>query len=336
MKIDEDFVCDNPPNCECAAAGQCNAVQSCVNGQKICVGTPTGQEVCNCADDNCNGQIDENVSCDGAGAACTDCQCALPCSSSEVFQCPLGKTCHNEFCVVDPCFDKQCPPVGGGKQVCQISFPTMMLPVGTCVDACSLAGCATPNVCIPATGECAPDNCVTFPDKCAANQVCVNGGCVTNPCAGVTCPSSQYCTGGQCFTSCAEVACADGQRCRLGVCEADPCGGPCPGGEVCHDETGECRNDPCTQIHCPLGQWCDPSKDGTCSDDPCAGTTCPTAAEVCRGGTCFTHEQVSPDAQTQEHVTTGGGGGCSTGGGASILLGLALMLFLTRRTGGRA
>jgi MYXO-CTERM domain-containing protein len=335
--IDEDFVCDNPPNCECTQAGQCNAHQSCINGAKVCVGTPVAQESCNCADDNCNGQIDENVTCEGAGAACVDCQCALPCSSTEVFQCSADKTCHNNFCVADPCFMKDCPPVGGAMQVCQRSFPAGMLPVGTCVDACSLQQCGIGSVCIPATGECAIDNCVTFPEKCTANQQCVNGNCVTNPCFGVMCPASQYCSSGQCFTSCADVDCPSGQRCRFGVCETDPCGETCIGGTVCNDQTGQCQVDPCKLIQCPQGQWCDPSKNGQCEDDPCFGTTCPSPDQVCKGGTCFGKDMFNPEAGANEqHVTTGGGGGCSTGGGASVLLGLALLAFFgaRRRKGG--
>jgi hypothetical protein len=43
-------------------------------------------------------------------------------------------------------------------------------------------------LCVPMTGECGPDDCSSFPDRCTANQNCINGNCVANPCDGVTAP----------------------------------------------------------------------------------------------------------------------------------------------------
>ena len=39
--------------------------------------------------------------------------------------------------------------------------------------------------CFPPTGECLPDDCSTYPDRCTADQNCINGLCVSNPCTGV-------------------------------------------------------------------------------------------------------------------------------------------------------
>jgi len=330
--IDEDWVCDSPPGCGCTQAGVCNGVQSCQNGSELCLGTPVSQESCNCLDDDCDTNIDEGSLCP-AGASCSNCQCAFQCSPGE-FPCPLGKKCLNNFCIADPCFNVNCPDdAGGDKNICVDN-----LGLGVCVKACSTVNCAVGNVCIGSTGECKPDDCTTFPMRCAANQNCIvdntgAGQCVTNPCQGVNCATDQYCVAGQCYGSCSDVTCPTGQRCRLGTCEADPCGKSCPFGQACNDESGTCVDDPCRFVTCQQGQWCNPSKNGVCEDDPCVGTACPDSGEVCKGGTCYDPNSFLPDAGVEEHVTTGGGGGCSTGGGgAGLLVGLlSLVRGLARR-----
>ncbi|MEO8699702.1 MAG: MopE-related protein [Kofleriaceae bacterium] len=332
--IDEDYVCDNPPNCPCTASGQCNAVQSCVSGVEVCQGQAVSQESCDCNDNDCDGRVDEGSLC-GAGATCTNCQCAFACSPGE-FPCPLGKFCRLGFCIADPCFGVTCPPVGGNAQTCQVNSAGNQ---GMCVDACSVTSCA-PLICLPATGACAADDCRTFPERCAVNESCVvngqgDGECVTNLCQGITCPADQYCIGGQCHGSCSDVECPDGQRCRLGVCETDPCGHACPFGFACNDSTGECVIDACpSQSGCGQGQWCDPNiNGGTCQPDPCAENTitCPNPTDVCRGGSCFDPADFLPDAGVAVVVTTGGGGGCATSdGGAGVLL-VGFVLLLRRR-----
>ena len=199
--------------------------------------------------------------------------------------------------------------------------------------------CNAPNICFLPTGECKPDDCTTFPDRCAANQNCINGTCITNPCQGVTCATGQTCVGGQCFGSCAGVVCGDGQRCRLGVCEANPCNPPCPAGKVCQDADGSCITNPCGFVVCPQGQYCNANNGGMCEDDPCEifDIQCATG-EVCVGGTCFDEDDFKPDAGETVLVTTGGGGGCSTNGdaGGSLVLGLGLVMLLRRRRAGGA
>ncbi|MBL9016279.1 MAG: VWA domain-containing protein [Myxococcales bacterium] len=352
--VDEDWVCADPDgpddiagnadDCRCSVAGQCNATETCQNGAVICQGMPTAQETCNCQDDNCNGQVDEGTLCP-SGAACTSCQCAFRCSPGE-FPCPLGKKCKgtapNDFCVADPCFGVTCPPVPGTKQVC-IEDP-QQANSHLCVGACSQVTCSAGQVCLPQTGECKPDDCTTFPQRCSATQSCIVDGsgvgqCVTNPCAGVTCGADQYCVNNTCVSSCADVECPDGQRCRLGACELDPCTKPCPFGKVCHDSTGQCVDDPCTFVTCQDGQWCNPNNNGACEPDPCKlfGVKCPNVGEVCKGGTCYDPAAFLPDAGMEEHVQAGGGGGCAAGGGdAGLALGLLLLLRRRRRAAGGA
>jgi MYXO-CTERM domain-containing protein len=351
-KIDEGWV--SPGACGAGPPPTvCNGVVQCQSGVEVCVGDPVGQESCNCDDDDCDNKVDEGSLC-GAGSSCKACQCAMPCANDE-FPCPMGKfckavgncsndtfktctidtdcttggTCVNkaDFCLADPCFNVVCPPVNGAKQVCQQNSQANN---HTCVSACSIANCSATEVCIPATGECKPDNCNTFPEKCSANQLCIAGNCVTNLCQGVTCAGNQYCVQGECFGSCAGVTCPDGKRCRMGVCENDPCGHPCPFGQVCIEAAGECRPDPCASIPCPEGQYCNPQTIA-CEDDPCAGTTCPGAGQICKGGTCFDEDDLKPDAPQGEHVTTGGGGGCSTGAGGGWLAIVAFGFLALRR-----
>jgi uncharacterized protein (TIGR03382 family) len=342
MMVDEGWTCTDPDgidnipgnadDCPCTAGGQCNASESCQNGSVVCMGNPVAQESCNCDDDDCDGATDEGALC-GTGASCVDCQCAFACSPGE-FPCPMGKICNAQnFCVTDPCFGFSCPTVPGDKQICR---PKASNPADKeCVSACDPTVIQCPGqICFLPTGECRPDDCSTFPERCAANENCINGTCVGNPCNGVTCPAGEYCNAGQCFGSCANVDCPDGQRCRLGSCEADPCPNGCPFGQACDDDSGLCINDQCGFVVCPQGQYCNANNGGMCEDDPCQifDITC-AEGEVCRGGTCFDKNDFLPDAGTEQRVTTGGGGGCSTNGdaGGSLLVGVGLLWLVRRR-----
>jgi hypothetical protein len=331
--IDENWICANPVNglCPCGSGMVCDGNEKCINGQVVCQGTPVSNETCNCLDEDCDTKVDEGTVCP-TGSTCTNCQCAFPCAQSE-FPCPLGKKCENMFCVNDPCYMESCPPVNNHAQTCipKPGFPNEP----QCVDTCSVTTCNSPLICYQPTGECKPDNCETFPERCTGNEVCVNGECKSNPCDGVQCPGDKYCLGGTCVGSCADITCPQGQRCRQGVCETDPCGKACPFGQACNDVTGECIANPCQFRNCPQGQWCNPN-DGQCEDDPCVANEieCPNEGEICRGGTCLDPDVLEPDGGNEAHVTVGGGGGCSTGGtntGSGLLLGLALLLTRRRR-----
>ena len=316
--VDED-VPDGPA---CDGGGTiCNGVEKCIGGTYQCQGPPVQQEQCNCKDDDCDGNVDEGSLC-AAGATCTSCQCAFPCSGGE-FPCPAGKICNaDNFCVNDPCFGVTCPnDPQGNKETCKD---------GTCVEACSLVSCPPGTVCLGSTGECAFDDCRTFPDRCTATQQCVNGTCVDNPCAGVTCGADQYCSGGHCLDSCAGVTCDAGFQCVMGMCVADPCGHPCPSGEVCNPSTTQCESDPCQPVVCPSGQVCDPTTLG-CVTDPCSTITCPSG-QVCKAGSCYAPDQFNPDAGGPATYVTTGGGGCAAGGdGSGAMIVVALGWMVTRR-----
>ncbi len=314
----------------------------CLAGIVQCVGgTPPAPEVCDCMDNNCNGQVDEGSPC-GNGAKCLpapDCQCAVPCVPSE-FPCAFGFKCNNPahpdqgFCVVDPCAGVNCPTLANGTAETCVN--------GKCVSVCSTITCTAPEVCRPSDGSCVQNNCIGLPDLCSAAQLCQNGVCVTDPCAGVTCPAAQFCRNGGCVDSCANVTCAPKMSCHDGACTGDLCGGvSCPIQSVCDSSTGKCTRDNCFEKPaCPIGTACDPIS-GDCGPDPCLGVHCP-GAQVCQKGDCFNPGDKPLVTPPNDFIAPIGGGGftCEFGGGsgggstALLLLALALCLRWARRRGG--
>ncbi len=326
---------DAPPGPACDNGGMlCNGQEICLGGNYVCVGETAEPELCNCEDDDCDVQIDEDTC--GGGSTCVNptddqypCQCAPPCAGGE-FPCTVGRVCVDNVCLVDPCFGVSCGLDGNGdRTVCD---------GGACVRACDEVSCPTPLVCYGPTGECRPDDCRTFPDRCTAAELCVGGQCVSDACAGISCPAAEYCFGGDCFGSCAGVVCATGEVCRFGECIPDPCPTSCPGGDVCDPATGACVDNMCTNQQCPQGERCNPLN-GDCEQEPCLGVTCPGVDQVCYEGTCYAEDDLRDagvDADTDNtYVSAAGGGGCAAssndGGASTALLGLALVGLVGRR-----
>ncbi|TNE50739.1 MAG: hypothetical protein EP343_07065 [Deltaproteobacteria bacterium] len=231
--------------------GPCRAgLQNCSNGAwGVCVGdtTPT-QEVCDGKDNDCDGQVDNQVassqslerpcqsSCGPGVEVCLQtgqwgaCVPAQPCErnpdgpsdggSSDgpppdadcyLLGCPLDQICQKGQCVNDPCRGVQC----NNDEFCR---------EGSCVLSC---------------------NCTS----CQKGEVCVNGSCKSDPCAGVSCSSGEVCdpqTSNCVEDRCATVNCGVGQVCK----------------------SGTCVDDPCTYINCPQGQ--------VCRNGQCVGSNCPT------------------------------------------------------------
>ena len=282
--------CDDPSGQTC---GQ--GEMACVGGTMVCVGADLGSaEVCDCKDNNCNGQVDEGDLCP-SGTSCVECGCRISCRGSE-FACPKGYACTNGFCLPDKCVGISCP-VGS---FCR---------AGACVNPCDGVQCASGEVC--QRGACVADNC--YGKGCPlAGQVCLENSCQDHPCAGVRCALGQYCSDGFCKSSCGRVACGAGGRCVDGRCVAgsascagDSCGAgiPCNGG-LCDSA--------CAGVHCLQGQVC---RAGSCMDDPCSRVRCPQG-ERCAEGQCLS-DFTSSGSRTDLLATGGGGFSCAVGGTAA-------------------
>ena len=74
--------------------------------------------------------------------------------------------------------------------------------------------------------------------------------------------------------SCASLACPDGQSCRLGQCVADPCADiDCTGGSFCDPTTANCRPQVCLKVSCLAGTACVEAS-GKCEANPCEVVRC--------------------------------------------------------------
>ena len=329
MMIDEDWLCTDPtvpttsratPTTARARAPACATASRVVRERRrvVCDGDPVGQESCNCLDDNCNGEIDEGALC-GAGATCTSCQCAFPCSPASS-RARWARRASSGFCLADPCFNVHLPAVAG-RQADRAALGDQPERHGS---ASRRALRASHNCNAPATSasvrpaSASPTTARRSRSAARRTRTASTATCVTNPCQGVTCAAGQYCVGGQCFGSCADVDCPTGERCRLGMCEADPCGTPCPFGQACHDDAGSCIDEPVRVRDLPAGSVVQPEQQRHVRGRSVRlRHECARPGEVCVGGTCYdprTTSSRTPASRT--HVTTGGGGGCSTGGGA--------------------
>ncbi len=304
------------------------------------ISVPSGKEVCNGKDDNCNGIIDEGPDgkpltkpcrtacgtgispcvagdwslcsaryptpevCDGKDNDCdgkVDEQ--APCESGSICQ---GGACAKE-CTTECPRGQICKSVNGhnicvGKKPCSdIKCPTgRVCRNGVCVDPCDGIVCPKDKPYTCVNGQCIQNDCYT--KGCPAGQICRHGQCIKHPCDGVTCKNGEVCKNGNCVGSCAGKTCPYGSVCKEGQCQKDPCAGvKCAPGEVCN--FGQCQQDPCKGAICRRGQIC---VRGQCIDNPCSGVRCPIG-QVCRppNGDCFGTDQ-NPKEETTILTPDGG------------------------------
>ncbi|MBU1430590.1 thrombospondin type 3 repeat-containing protein [Myxococcota bacterium] len=278
--------------CPTGAPGRCAVgALTCLMGEVVC--SPNAEavaEVCNGADDDCDGVIDN-----GLRNACGACGPALPddcdgedndCDGEidEDADCPEGQICRFGACA-DPCLGNEC----GGGLICVDGFcvdacdvadcmPNERCEAGLCVDPCQGVSCAAGEACLQ--GACVPDDCEHV--GCEPGLRCLQGACVADPCASIDCGADQFCRDGLCVHSCALVSCAMGAVCVDGDCQESPCAlMTCPDGERCEEDG--CVLDLCAGITCDAGLRC---QGGVCLGDPCEGITCPPgqACEIPIGG----------------------------------------------------
>ncbi len=326
-----------------SSEGACRpGMLQCVDGAEICVGEmPRGRETCDCEDNDCDMMVDEmSAELCPPGSTCRDCQCALPCSTSEFGPCPTGRVPEMGpdgcYCVAPRCNPETCAAEGRvddmmGMPLCApdvAGVPRCECSMNECTFPCDGVTCSEPLVCNPLTGTCAEDNCRGL--GCPEGELCdfLTLTCEPDPCVTTVCGADEACRAGMCETSCARVTCAMGERCRRGVCELDRCADvACRGGTFCDPATGECVSSMCVGVTCPGGTRCDPLT-GSCDPDACTGLHCP-GDEICVEGECAERLRMPdggtpPDAGRADGGTPGfdagvdpeirrlaaGGGGC--------------------------
>jgi len=321
-EIDEDFTtlgdaCTDGDLGACEGTGtqQCNAA----GDDTECVITNPGAmpqpETCDGTDENCNGLIDEGLTCTGG---CTptgltdlcdgvddDCDGAIDeddpaigtsCGASDTAPCMFGMNLcigGNIVCV------GEVPP---GTEICNgldddcdgEADNLAMCPAETsCIEgACRLAcaggefNCPSGFDCITqADGSfCVPSPCL----DCLPNESCINDTCI-DLCADVTCAANEECRQGNCF-DCHTIGCPDGQVCSASECIDDPCAdvdcsadANCQGDNTCSCVNGTCIVD-CDDADCPTGESCNAQNE--CEPDPCADVDCPGEGTVCVDGEC--------------------------------------------------
>jgi len=281
--------------------GQCSpGIWNCVAGRLVCEGAVLpGVEICDCADNDCNGEIDDGALCP-EGTACINCQCVTPCQGEF---CPQGMECVEGYCIPNACFGVRC----ASGETCV---------GGECVNFCDLQTCEDGFVCDRSRGVCVENNCYGL--GCPDGELCREAACIPDPCSGVECPANQFCRDGECVRSCYDVTCGYRQRCEDGACIPDPCHMiACENGQVC--ENGICMEDPCAQVTCGSGRIC---KNGICEDDPCSGIVCPQG--ICEKGQCINPVDSRPTTPPERMTTSGGG--CSSSPRAPAGDGLLLLL----------
>jgi hypothetical protein len=319
-KIDEDFpekgnACDDGKLGTCKGTGHlvCNAAHTGLSCSIDMPGTAPSTEVCNGKDDNCNGAIDEGLTCtpgcvktmnapmDPCNGLDDDCDgkfdenadVGQSCGTNNTAPCHFGVTAcigGGIVCVgaVDPqneiCngLDDNCDGVGDNNAPCP---GTTSCVDGGCRVQCGGGEfqCAAGFKCDMSSGigYCVPTPCA----QCAPNEVCQNDTCI-DPCATVTCGALEECRFGTCV-DCNAFGCPASQICVESMCIADPCMGvdcsnncASPAGCSCND--GMCITN-CDDTLCPTGERC--NAQGTCQADSCAGIECDLGLS-CQDGQC--------------------------------------------------
>jgi Putative metal-binding motif/IPT/TIG domain len=250
-------------------------VRSCTNGV---FGTTCGgqilpsPEVCDGRDNDCNGAVDDDATCP-AGQACRNGAC-VPASCGVEQICPEGYSCQAGACALANCgTGTPCPP-GAVCRFGQCTDPCdgvtcgagAVCASGTCTaGSCYNTGCPSGQLC--RNGACETDACVgTAGDSCPSGTFCRGGDCV-QACVFQTCAAGQRCgIDGFCLADpCASVTCGATQVCESGACVANRClGVSCGPGLTCVE--GSCVDDPCAGVTCPAGA--------------CVGGQCYAAASV--------------------------------------------------------
>ncbi|MEI8254063.1 MAG: MopE-related protein, partial [Deltaproteobacteria bacterium] len=254
-----------------ATGGECApGVLVCTAGALVCNGGRSAvPEVCNGLDDDCNGMIDDGIPDRGpCGSNVGICHEGVSRCTGGVFVCVGGVGPRpTEEC---NCLDDNCDGVvdngaTGGAGLCGTGGAVC---AGAPYCQC-LRPCAQTEFPCPIGRTCA---------DVAGQQLCVG-----DPCADVSCATTQHCINGACLDWCSGVTCNGGLVCdpHSGRCVENGCRvlNNCTGGLIC--VSNQCVPDPCLNVTCMTGQYC---SSGACLA-LCGTLTCPSG-QVCHAGVC--------------------------------------------------
>ncbi|MBK8173063.1 MAG: DUF4114 domain-containing protein [Sandaracinaceae bacterium] len=271
----------------------------CTAGVLSCEGASSPRrEICNCEDDNCDGNVDEdpdNTLC--PGGACISCACASPCNGTE-FPCPRDKICDTSYAdpengiLIGLCVSGLCAGVSCTDQ--EICDPNN----GLCRNVCNSITCPGGEACV--RGLCVEDNC--YGRGCPTGERCVAAVCEADPCFNTDCGINNFCRDGVCHPAC-QSRCEGTEVCQDGTCVDSPCDPACTAGAACVD--GTCVSTTDCSPRCLAGRTC---QDGTCVDDVCDQITC-GLGYVCENGSCTV--PAPPAAPPPYRAIASGGGGCA-------------------------
>ena len=290
----------------------------------VCNATGGTDEICDGLDNDCDGNVDENLASGGpCGSSVGECKTGTyKCAPDGTQVCTGDVKPGSELCdsLDNDCDGKVDEELGVGDS-CGSMVGICREGNQTCLNGRTVcSGAVAPQV---ETCDCDDNDCDGKVDEtstdspiCPGGSTCRSCQCVLpceptvefgSPCpqgkAPVTENGSCYCVGERCnATTCSkqtielmgEVQCAPNSKlvspcqCKNNDCSFACSGVTCGDGLVCDPTDGRCRQSSCLlpQFPCPTGQRCG-LLDGTfqCIEDACAGVSC-GSDEACRDGTC--------------------------------------------------
>ncbi len=278
-------LCENHPdypNYSTLVSGDCDDTAASIH--------PAATEVCNGEDDDCDGETDEEVTCDDGnpctvGDACLGGQCI-----------GQGKDCTT---LSDPCNDGVCDQTTGE------CIPRPKDDNTPCEDGdkCTLEDKCVSGKCEPGPAPNCDDGNVCTDDWCEPDKGCVHANNFASCDDKNACTNLDHCQDGVCVGGGA-VGCNDGNPCTDDQCDpASGCYFP-PNTAKCDDTNPNTCNDQCSN--------------GTCSG---TGGQCPsgqTQTEPCGSGGCGTRTRTCTS-----NCTWGEWTGCALNSGAECWFGQA-------------